>query len=293
MYISEKTLRGEIVAEIVNSNFNSIYGNVNFDDGILITPSEILIYGERLGLTASEYLLINWVFYLSNKNIKEIKDSYINSHGKKYTRQRKSLQAKGYLNIKTAKTYKKGMLVNAGIIYDFTGLKEAIEKLIEEDKAIEQMNAPVEIVYDEPSLFGEDVDTDPLAPKKLLRTESYTKENEERKDFLEKFKKLYEEVLGQELNYKEKTRYKYFLLQAFYNRKNDVNKAINITKEAFLKLPIEKRTYLKLQDIVKVALAQAPPGEITNIPIGIEDLLEKLEKGENINDAYKTFANTV
>ena len=48
------------------------------------------------------------------------------------------------------------------------------------------------MIYDEPSLFNEDVDESPIYPAKLLTDDKEIKELQLQSEFLEKFKKLKE-----------------------------------------------------------------------------------------------------
>ena len=97
---------------------------------------------------------------------------------------------------------------------------------------------------------------------------------------------------------------KKYLLEAFRNRKNPLDKALNIAEKYFLEIPNEKRNYLKLQDCVKNALinkVEKPHTEenklknTKSIPNGIDNLnklLKVIEKKGDINETYKTITNT-
>ncbi|MDA0041875.1 hypothetical protein OFR42_14765 [Brachyspira hyodysenteriae] len=61
--------------------------------------------------------------------------------------------------------------------------------LVEEDRAIRNMDAPVEQKYDEPSLFNEDVNTEPLQPPKLIKEEKEKSEEEKTPEEKEEDKK--------------------------------------------------------------------------------------------------------
>ena len=98
---------------------------------------------------------------------------------------------------------------------------------------------------------------------------------------------------------------KKYLLEAFRNRKNPINKSLKIAEQSFLKLPIEKRNYLKLQDCMKNALLneienndlekETEAKDKKSIPNGIDNLnklLKVIEKKGDINETYKTITNT-
>ncbi|MBW5400347.1 hypothetical protein E6A47_09825, partial [Brachyspira pilosicoli] len=112
------------------------------------------------------------------KNEKEIRDKEINPAGVRYTRQRQSLYAKGYLTFSSRNVYRGGRFAGTGTVYNLSGLKKAIEMFVEEDRAIRNMDAPVEQKYDEPSLFGDDINTEPLQPHKLIKEEKEKPEEE-------------------------------------------------------------------------------------------------------------------
>ncbi|ADG72367.1 MULTISPECIES: hypothetical protein [Brachyspira] len=288
--------------------FSALYGKIDYPADLLTTPFEVLEYRTRLGLTTSEFEFICWIFHLVNKDFNEIRDKDIS---RRCTRQRKSLQAKGYLKIKIARTYKDKRCIKVGLVYDFTNLKNKIEELKEEDKKLQNLEAPVTVIYDEPSLFNEDVDENPIYPAKLLTDDKEIKELQLQNEFLEKFKKLYEELLLEKLDYSARAPYKMHLIKIFKNRvNNNIDDVLEITKNAFYKLPVEKRYAMKLQDLLKMALCQKNESTKNNdnkenktqseetkkytIPSGIDKLnylLKIIEEGGNLDDAYSQIAN--
>lgn len=288
--------------------FSALYGKIDYPADLLTTPFEVLEYRTRLGLTTSEFEFICWIFHLVNKDFNEIRDKDIS---RRCTRQRKSLQAKGYLKIKIARTYKDKRCIKVGLVYDFTNLKNKIEELKEEDKKLQELEAPVTVIYDEPSLFNEDVDENPIYPAKLLTDDKEIKEIQMQNEFLEKFKKLYEELLLEKLDYSARAPYKMHLIKIFKNRvNNNIDDVLEITKNAFYKLPVEKRYAMKLQDLLKMALCQKNESTKNNdnkenktqseetkkytIPSGIDKLnylLKIIEEGGNLDDAYSQIAN--
>ncbi|MEI0797551.1 hypothetical protein R4Q14_04385 [Brachyspira intermedia] len=288
--------------------FSALYGKIDYPADLLTTPFEVLEYRTRLGLTTSEFEFICWIFHLVNKDFNEIRDKDIS---RRCTRQRKSLQAKGYLKIKIARTYKDKRCIKVGLVYDFTNLKNKIEELKEEDKKLQNLEAPVTVIYDEPSLFNEDVDENPIYPAKLLTDDEEIKELQLQNEFLEKFKKLYEELLLEKLDYSARAPYKMHLIKIFKNRvNNNIDDVLEITKNAFYKLPVEKRYAMKLQDLLKMALCQKNESTKNNdnkenktqseetkkytIPSGIDKLnylLKIIEEGGNLDDAYSQIAN--
>lgn len=290
--------------------FSALYGKIDYPADLLTTPFEVLEYRTRLGLTTSEFEFICWIFHLVNKDFNEIRDKDIS---RRCTRQRKSLQAKGYLKIKIARTYKDKRCIKVGLVYDFTNLKNKIEELKEEDKKLQNLEAPVTVIYDEPSLFNEDVDENPVYPAKLLTDDKEIKELQLQNEFLEKFKKLYEELLLEKLDYSVRARYKKELLNIFKDRiNNNIDDILETVKIRFLKLKksnsLGSQPSLKLQDLIQYALLETEKQNNTNkenktqseetkkytIPSGIDKLnylLKIIEEGGNLDDAYSQIAN--
>lgn len=283
--------------------FSALYGSIDYPADLLTTPFEVLEYRTRLGLTASEFEFICWIFHLVNKDFYEIRDKDIS---RRCTRQRKSLQAKGYLKIKIARTYKDKRCIKVGLVYDFTNLKNRIEELKEENNKLQNLEAPVTVVYDEPSLFNEDVDEKSIYPAKLLTDDKEIEEIKLQNEFLEKFNRLHKLLLNFEINYTKSGLYKKHLLDAFDKRNNNnIDEVLNTVKKSFFKLPIEERKSLRIQDLVKYALLETQePIQNNNknkiaatnmsIPKGLDKLnylLKILEEGGNIDEAYAQIAN--
>lgn len=307
--------------EVKSEYLISAYGDAMLDRGFTSIPNTLIYYRKRLGLTASEFEFIIAVMSLSWKKEKEIRDKEINPAEKHYYRQRQSLYAKGYLTFSSRNVYIGGRFAGTGTVYNFSGLKKAIGMLVEEDRAIQNMDAPVEQKYDEPSLFNDDVSTEPLQPPKLIKEEKEkseeektSKEKEEDKkqeEFLEKYNELHKELIGIKINHKYHKLYTNFLIDIFKKRVHDnFDEALSIVKFNFLKLPLNKRYSLKLQDLLKMALCQKNENPKNNyskenktqseetkkysIPSGIDKLnylLNELEKGGNIDEAYAKIAN--
>ncbi|WP_347293094.1 hypothetical protein [uncultured Brachyspira sp.] len=284
--------------------FSALYGSIDYPADLLTAPFEVLEYRTRLGLTASEFEFICWIFHLVNKDFYEIRDKDIS---RRCTRQRKSLQAKGYLKIKIARTYKDKRCIKVGLVYDFTNLKNRIEELKEEDKKLQNLEAPVTVVYDEPSLFNEDIDEKSIYPAKLLTDDKEIEEIKLQNEFLEKFNRLHKLLLNFEINYTKSGLYKKHLLDAFDKRNNNnIDEVLNTVKKSFFKLPIEERKSLRIQDLVKYALLETQePIQNNNknkigaanmsIPKGLDKLnylLKILEEGGNIDEAYAQIANS-
>ena len=285
--------------------FSALYGKIDYPADLLTIPFEVLEYSDRLGLSASEFKFVCWIFHLTNKDFSKIRDKDIKIRG---TYQRKSLQAKGYLKIKISRTYQKGKLISSGLVYDFTNLKNKIEELKDQN-----LEAPVTVIYDEPSLFNEDVDENPIYPAKLLTDDKEIKELQLQNEFLEKFKKLYEELLLEKLDYSVRARYKKELLNIFKNRiNNNIDDILETVKIRFLKLKksnsLGSQPSLKLQDLIQYALLETEKQNNTNkenktqsvetkkytIPSGIDKLnylLKIIEEGGNLDDAYSQIAN--
>ena len=307
--------------EVKSEYLIATYGDAMLDRGFTSIPNTLIYYRKRLGLTASEFEFIIAVMSLSWKKEKEIRDKEINPTGTHYSRQRQSLYAKGYLTFTTRYIYKDNRFCGTGTVYNFAGLKKAIEMLVEEDRAIRNMDAPVEQKYDEPSLFNEDVNTEPLQPRKLIKkekTEEEKKEADDFKKFWDKYFNVHEEVLGFKLDFRKNTKYKEYLLEHYRKRTTDnIDDALIIAKEYFLRLAENKRDSIKFQNLVGLALKgnlqKAEDKKIddakkyffkenkTNkenkkysIPRGLDKLdflLNELEKGGNIHEAYAKIAN--
>ncbi|MCZ9839518.1 hypothetical protein OFQ52_07160 [Brachyspira hyodysenteriae] len=291
--------------------FSALYGKIDYPADLLTIPFEVLEYSDRLGLSASEFKFICWIFHLTNKDFEKISDCNMTSKKTSFCRQRKSLQAKGYLKIKIARTYQKGKLISSGLVYDFTNLKNKIEELKEEDKKLQNLEAPVTVIYDEPSLFNEDVDESSIYPAKLLTDDKEIKELQLQNEFLEKFNKLHKELVNFRIDYIKSALYKKHLLDAFSNRKNNnIDEVLNSVKKSFFRLPIEERKSLRLQDLTQYALLETQEEKQSNtneenktqseetkkytIPSGIDKLnylLKIIEEGGNLDDAYSQIAN--
>lgn len=305
--------------EVKSEYLIATYGDAMLDRGFTSIPNTLIYYRKRLGLTASEFEFIIAVMSLSWKRDKEIRDKEINPAEKNYYRQRQSLYAKGYLTFSSKNVYIGDRFAGTGTVYNFSGLKKAIEMLVEEDRAIRNMDAPVEQKYDEPSLFNEDINTEPLQPPKLIKEEKEKSEEEKtpeekeedkkQAEFLEKYNELHKELIGVKINHKYHKVYTSFLIDIFKKRVHDnFDEALSIVKFNFLKLPFNKRYSLKMQDLLRMALCQKNESHQNNtnkenktdsnkkyaIPRGLdklEFLLNELEKGGNINEAYAKIAN--
>ena len=306
--------------EIKSEYLIAAYGDAMLDRGFTSIPNTLIYYRKRLGLTASEFEFIIAVMSLSWKKDKEIRDKEINPAEKHYYRQKQSLYAKGYLTFSSRNVYIGDRFAGTGTVYNFSGLKKAIEMLVEEDRAIRNMDAPVEQKYDEPSLFNDDVSTEPLQPPKLIKEEKEKSEEEKtpeekeedkkQEEFLEKYNELHKELLGFQVRYKYHISYTKFLIDIFKKRVHDnFDEALSIVKFNFLKLPLNKRYSLKLQDLLRMALCQKNESHQNNtnkenktqednkkysIPRGLDKLdflLNELERGGNINEAYAKIAN--
>ena len=305
--------------EVKSEYLISTFGDAMLDRGFTSIPNTLIYYRKRLGLTASEFEFIIAIISLSWKDEKEIRDKEINPASTIYTRQRQSLYAKGYLTFSSRNVYRGDRFAGTGTVYNFSGLKKAIEMLVEEDRAIRNMDAPVEQKYDEPSLFNEDINTEPLQPPKLIKEEKEKSEEEKtpeekeedkkREEFLEKYNELHKELIGVKINHKYHKIYTSFLIDIFNKRVHDnFDEALSIVKFNFLKLSLNKRYSLKLQDLLRMALCQKNENKKNNddkenktqeenkkysIPRGLDKLnylLNELEKGGNINEAYSKIA---
>ncbi len=261
--------------------FIALYGELNSPEDFLTVPFEILEYRRELNITASEFTFICEIFHLTSKDFNLIKDKDISGNKIRFCRQRASLKTKGYLKIELIKNYKK-----SGIIYDFRELKKIIDKLkkskLKKSKKETETKIKVETKNDINQKYEEDA-------------------------FIKKYNGLLLKLLGVDFSNYQKAQngIKKYLLEAFRNRKNPINKSLKIAEQSFLKLPIEKRNYLKLQDCMKNALLneienndlekETEAKDKKSIPNGIDNLnklLKVIEKKGDINETYKTITNT-
>lgn len=302
----------------------SSLGDALLDAGVTPIPNNLLFYRRRLGLTSSELEFILSILSLNARNFNEIRDKDISPECKNLSRYKISLQRKGYLNYERKAVYKDERFIGSCIFYNLQGLKSAIERLVEEDKKIKNMQCPVEKNYYAPSLFGEEIKKENINPRKLLNENLLNDSVEENKPitekeidnknknkeeiFIEKYQALHKKLLGCEFKYNERAKknYKSYLLEAFKNGKNPIGKSLKIAEKLFLSLPIDKRTTFKLQDLVRIALSQKIDNKNistkskTNkynrsIPNGIDNLnklLQTIENKGDINETYKTITNT-
>ncbi len=308
-------------SERKNEYLISTFGDTMLDRGFTSIPNTLIYYRKRLGLTASEFEFIIAIISLNWKEEKAIRDKEISPSSRDYCRQRQSLLAKGYLTFYTRNIYHNNKFCGTGTVYNLSGLKKAIETLVEQDRAIKNMDAPVEYKYDEPSLFGEDVKTEPLQPNKLIK-ENHNNDDtldKEQEEFLNKYNKVHKELIGFEVRKDRHKRYIKYLLDIFSNRThNNIDDALSIAKFYFFKLSLSKRDSLKLQDLLKMALTikeekkentiryssqnnNSESNKNTSnthknelIPKGLDTLnylLNILEKGGDIDEAYLSIAN--
>lgn len=259
----------------------ALYGELNYPEDFLSVPFEILEYRRKLNITASEFTFICEIFHLVSKDLGSdlgsIKDKDISGNKIGFYRQRKSLKNKGYLKTKLKEGYKK-----SGIIYDFRKLKKIIDKLKKSKKTI--------------------IEKDKKEKVKTLKENNLRENQTSKRDFvsvdeeafIKKYNNLLLELFGVNFsNYdKAQNSIKKYLLEPFRNRKSPVGKSLKIAKKIFLKLPQEKRNYLRLQDCVIKALNLE---NTKSIPRGIDNLnklLQVIEIKGDINETYKTITNT-
>ena len=271
--------------------FIALYGELNSPEDFLTVPFEILEYRRELNITASEFTFICEIFHLTSKDFNLIKDKDITGSGIRFCRQRASLKSKGYLKIELIKNYKK-----SGIIYDFRKLKKIIDKLKINNLKKSRLKKSIKPIKE-------------IETKIKVNTKSDIKQKSEEDVFIEKYNNLLLKLLGVDFsNYKKaQNGIKKYLLATFINRKNTLNKSLKIAEQSFLKLPPEKRNYLKLQDCMINALLngneikedklekETEAKDKKSIPNGndnLNKLLKVIEKKGDINETYKTITNT-
>ena len=90
-------------------------------------------------------------------------------------------------------------------------------------------------------MLNDSVEENKIMPRK------YNKSQEEK--FIEKYQALHKKLMGYEFRYNEKAKnnYKSYLIEAFINRKNSVNKSLKIAEEYFLKIC---QTYAELRTAI-------------------------------------------
>ena len=114
-----------------------------------------------------------------------------------------------------------------GTIYDFTELKKIIDKLkkskLKKSKKETETKIKVETKNDINQKYEEDA-------------------------FIKKYNGLLLKLLGVDFSNYQKAQngIKKYLLEAFRNRKNPINKSLKIAEQSFLKLPIDKEELFKI-----------------------------------------------
>ncbi len=276
------------------------YGQGLLSGGYTSLPNNLIFYRRRLGLTRKELELIQTVFILNSRGIVKIKDKQLNvdsEFGVEYYRQRKSLKAKGYLEYKVAR-YTKGEGENKtvhtlGIIYDFTGLKKTFEEILKEQIASKEVAEGFKDVSINDEQNTTDIIDDVKDDVQIAKTKTDDAVGvslDEEQKFLLDFAKLYSEVLNEEIDYRQRKKYKEFLLIAFRKRSRGFEESLSdiyaSLKNAFIGIDNNRKKYV-LQDIVSNALLMPSLSKIKNkknevkkIP-GADYLLAQINKAEH------------
>lgn len=343
--------------------FKEYWGEEFMYCGLAILPQVLLDYRVELNLSHAELYFIEKVFTLSFRGLLFIKDRDISSHNtRNITTIRKQLKEKGYLDFIVRGNEDR----NRGVIYDFSGLKEAVSELVKKEKKLNSTIDYFDVDNETPNLFTllykdlQDKDFQKLQNKNQTKKKENTKEknkeaikeevkekkaedlvkfivgeenkdilnnifenknqknNEDKNDsknetvsdieknenqlFIEQYNKLHVKVLGFSLlenknNYKKLEKY---LIKDYQNRKRTTRMALDIAERTFATLKENQKTSLKLQDLVRQALAgnlNIERERITRkVPRGIfvaNTLIDKVKNGKDFKIEYDKFENSV
>ena len=343
--------------------FKEYWGEEFMYRGLAILPQVLLDYRVELNLSHAELYFIEKVFTLSFRGLLFIKDRDISLHNtRNITTIRKQLKEKGYLDFIVRDNEDR----NRGVIYDFSGLKEAVSELVKKEK---KLNSTIDYFGSDnetPNLFTllykdlQDKDLQKLQNKNQTKKKENIKEknkeaikeevkekkaedlvkfivgeenkdilenifenknqknNEDKNDsknetvsdieknenqlFIEQYNKLHVKVLGFSLlenknNYKKLEKY---LIKDYRDRKRTTRMALDIAERTFATLKENQKTSLKLQDLVRQALAgnlNIERERITRkVPRGIfvaNTLIDKVKNGKDFRIEYDKFENSV
>ena len=343
--------------------FKEYWGEEFMYRGLAILPQVLLDYRVELNLSHAELYFIEKVFTLSFRGLLFIKDRDISLHNtRNITTIRKQLKEKGYLDFIVRDNEDR----NRGVIYDFSGLKEAVSELVKKEKKLNSTIDYFDSDNETPNLFTllykdlQDKDLQKLQNKNQTKKKENIKEknkeaikeevkekkaedlvkfivgeenkdilenifenrnqknNEDKNDsknetvsdieknenqlFIEQYNKLHVKVLGFSLlenknNYKKLEKY---LIKDYRDRKRTTRMALDIAERTFATLKENQKTSLKLQDLVRQALAgnlNIERERITRkVPRGIfvaNTLIEKVKNGKNFRIEYGKFENSV
>ena len=343
--------------------FKEYWGEEFMYRGLAILPQVLLDYRVELNLSHAELYFIEKVFTLSFRGLLFIKDRDISLHNtRNITTIRKQLKEKGYLDFIVRDNEDR----NRGVIYDFSGLKEAVSELVKKEKKLNSTIDYFDSDNETPNLFTllykdlQDKDLQKLQNKNQTKKKENIKEknkeaikeevkekkaedlvkfivgeenkdilnnifenknqknNEDKNDsknetvsdieknenqlFIEQYNKLHVKVLGFSLlenknNYKKLEKY---LIKDYQNRKRTTRMALDIAERTFATLKENQKTSLKLQDLVRQALAgnlNIERERITRkVPRGIfvaNTLIDKVKNGKDFKIEYDKFENSV
>lgn len=343
--------------------FKEYWGEEFMYRGLAILPQVLLDYRVELNLSHAELYFIEKVFTLSFRGLLFIKDRDISNYNSTNVNKiRKRLKEKGYLDFIVRDNEDR----NRGVIYDFSGLKEAVSELVKKEKKLNSTIDYFDSDNETPNLFTllykdlQDKDLQKLQNKNQTKKKENIKEknkeaikeevkekkaedlvkfivgeenkdilenifenrnqknNEDKNDsknetvsdieknenqlFIEQYNKLHVKVLGFSLlenknNYKKLEKY---LIKDYRDRKRTTRMALDIAERTFATLKENQKTSLKLQDLVRQALAgnlNIERERITRkVPRGIfvaNTLIDKVKNGKDFRIEYDKFENSV
>jgi len=130
--------------------FKEYWGEEFMYCGLAILPQVLLDYRVELNLSHAELYFIEKVFTLSFRGLLFIKDRDISNYNSTNVNKiRKRLKEKGYLDFIVRDNEDR----NRGVIYDFSGLKEAVSELVKKEKKLNSTIDYFDSDNETPNLF--------------------------------------------------------------------------------------------------------------------------------------------
>ncbi|WP_432631574.1 hypothetical protein [Brachyspira sp.] len=182
--------------------------------------------------------------------------------------------------------------------------KNKENKEIKKDKAIEVKETKEETKKEKTeSVSKEIIENIEFKSARLLAdsdNENNSKNKSEEDIFIEQYNQLHIKVLGFDLltNKSNIQKLKKYLIKDYKDRKRTVGMAFDIAERSFLKLSDKQKTSLKLQDLVRQALAGILNIETKTrkVPRGafvMKTLLDKVKSGKDFKTEYEKFESVL
>ena len=291
--------------------FKNYWGEEMTSRGLAILPQVLLEYRADLKLSYAELYFIEKLFILDFKGFRYIKDRDISTYNtRNITTIRKKLKEKGYLDYRVETDAKR----NEGCVYSLAGLKAAIEKLVKNDSRMRE-TLPDFLDSDvyTPNMFDEfdkklkaknkqeenkekQIEIEKIFNSKEKEKSKEDKQSKEKEIFIKEYNKLHFEMFGNEIinNQRALDSIEKYLVPYFFSRKNTLLKAIKKTKEEFNKLAEYKKSALKLQDLMRIALMQDEDEEFLQVPSGVrvaQDIFNFVQNGGEFRERYEYWVN--